>query len=405
MRRVVSTICCWVLLALASSSASFAMDPERKAVAQELDSPDAATTTGNFTPKAIIEASTDKTTATLSYAKAFALDHKSWLLDTALTVKAPFDSSKDDVKDIGSISGLTAGTNVRLEIGTLYWPLPSPASLQEIDRVCNQYLQRVLPDYHWSTDPNDLNTEDLGASEHNLAKITKGASCFVLLAPGGLDDALKKINDKVTENAKLLNKPPPSAIAPVAGSEDVLAAGFEALKKANKGTLARAHSVTLALTANRQKFSFASEATPTEVTDANKTGKGISLSYSYIMPSSVLAIGVSYQKSFKGADEVQICSPIGSTGSTQCSSAALKGPTESTDKLIFAEYRAAIGSNVALSPRVEYKTTKSDVGVSLPIYLAKNEQHVLDGGVSLGWTREDHFAASVFVSKAFQFFD
>ena len=41
----------------------------------------------------------------------------------------------------------------------------------------------------------------------------------------------------------------------------------------------------------------------------------------------------------------------------------------------------------------------------LPVYFVSNSQHLLDGGIALGWTKSDHLTAGVFVGKAFAFFD
>ena len=401
IRGLLSKLAGVLTLAVLTMGSAFAAATDlQQGVLKQIDSPDAASTTGNYLPKALVEASTDKTTATLSMAKALPFASDVWLVNTAFTVKAPFDSSKDNVVDLGSLSGLTAGTNARLEIGGLYWPPFPAASEKDFDVVCSDYIGRVLPGYYWSRDQKDPRPK-----EQNLGQPTIGKSCYDILTTDGLRAALKVLNDAAAAAAKKQNQSVPKEIAPIAGSDPILAEGYKKLTDINARGFSYAQGFVLAVTANRQKFSYASSAAPTQVTDETKTGSGVSLNYNFILNSWVLAIGASYEKSYKGAKEVQICSPIGSTGSTQCASGALKAPTESTNKLIFAEFRSALGTNIALSPRIEYKTDTSDLGISLPIYLAKNEKRVLDGGISLGWTKADHFTASVFIGKAFGFFD
>lgn len=370
-----------------------------KETAKQLDSPDGNSHAANFQPRAVIEASPDKTTAALRVARLLPLGDASTLVNVALTAKTPFNSEKDEEKDIGTLSGLTAGSSVRLEFGMLKWPRFLRTKEDEMDETCSTYVGRVLPGYHWSrmqTDPRPV--------EFNLARPAIGVSCFELLTPKGMDAAVKKVNEGAAAKAKNEGKPDPDDVAPVAGADAVLEQGLDKLQRLNEEGFEPVQGWTLAATANRQQFAFSSEAAPATVSEQNKNGRGVSLTYTLIRHASVLGIGASYEKSHKGAKEIEVCTPIGTTGSLKCANAALKPPTEETDRLLFVEFRKRY-KNLATSPRVEYETGEAEFSVNIPIYFVPDEKRVLDGGLSLAWSEEDDFGVSIFVSKPFKFFD
>jgi hypothetical protein len=385
--------------------------------AKALDSPDGSSTAINYSPKGVVQAGTDKTTATVTVAKMWSLKDGVNLVNAGFTASSPFDSSKDDVVDVGTLSGLTAGTNARLELGYLHWPHFARSAEDEMAELCTENVKALYPGAAFSSaGPATVDgLPNLNAPPYNM-------SCFDLLNPDKIDDNVKAINEKAAAAAKAKKAPAPApgpcpapapvpCLAPVeiaAATSAKATAGkaYPQLLQITSSGFATAWGVTLAATGNRQKFTFASMATPTKTTDEVDFGRGVSLTVVIVKSSAVFSAGAFYERSYKGAKEMQICSPIGTTGSSQCSTGALQAPKESTDKLLFVELRSAIerSGNLAISPRVEYKTTTSDVGIKLPIYFIPNDKRLLDGGISLGWTKEDHFTAGVFVGKAFSFF-
>jgi hypothetical protein len=227
-----------------------------------------------------------------------------------------------------------------------------------------------------------------------------------LLTVDALKGVVKALNDKAAGKAKEEKKPVPPPISLAPDADLNLKKGRALYLSLNETGFATAWGVTLAATGNRQKFTFASAAAPATTMDETDFGRGVSLTFTVIKSSAVFAAGASYERSYKGGKPVQICTPLGTTGSSQCSNAALTPPKESTDKLLFLEFRAAVPSgNLATSPRIEYKTDTSDFGIKFPIYFVPNDKRVLNGGLALGWTKQDHLTAGVFVGKAFAFLD
>jgi hypothetical protein len=407
MKRIRLIPAAVLFVAFSCTGALAATQSPGQQVAGQVDSPDAGSTAANFTPKALVNVSTDKTTATVSISHMHPFEDGKDAAHVVLTVTAPFDSSKSNEQDLGSLSGLTAGTNARLEFSYLKWPHFLHSKEEEIDSTCSEYVGKVLPGYYWSRTPGDSRP-----AEHNVARPEIGMSCYTILTSAGLQQLVKALNDVAAAAAKTNGGPAPPSIAAVPNPDPILSEGQSKILALNNEGFVTAHQFALALTGNDQKFSYASPAAPAQVTNATKNGAGISLTYSAIWSKSVLALGASYEKSYTGAQTTQICTPVGTTGATQCSSGALSPPTESVNRLVFVEYRSWLGAdvlgtglNLAFSPRVEYSTSTSDLAAKVPFYIVQTGSQSVNGGITLAWDKKSHFGAAVFVSKPFTFFD
>lgn len=381
---------------------SNALADPREDGARELDAPTAASTTGSFASKAILDASSDKTTATLKLGRLRPVDGSaSKLRSFGLVAKTPFDSEKDDTKDIGTSSGLTVGGNLRLEYGFLNWPQFSADAERAMGEICSRYIGRVLPSYYWSR-------EEAGANpERNLARSAADKSCADLLSADGIAAVVKKINDDAEVASEKNKTPLPPKLAPIPGYEAILKEGAEMYAQRNASGFTNAWGLTFAVTGNRQKFAYSSEATPTETTEETRSGRGVSITYNLIRHSSIVGIGASYERAYTGGTEVEICSPIGATGSLKCANGSLTAPERKSDRLVFVEYRSVLKQfpSFAISPRLEYAHRDSAFSFSLPIYLSADENRVLDGGLSINWDEKEHMNVAVFIGKAFKFFD
>lgn len=374
------------------------------------DDPGSTSTIAGARSKLAIESSTDKTTASFKIGDTWAYvakDEKAdGTLSLAASAKTPFNSDKDSSADLGTLSGLTDGTSLKLEAGYLWWPRIRPSQRDLAFGICEAAVRAMFPGYTYGLAP------DAGNDAALRSFAAAGASCPQMF---GSEAALKKAVEqrnaasesaieKAKKDGKPLQAPPPAQIGPQ--TEDTRQQVMLDYGVQERGATRDAYGFNLALTANQQKFSYASEAAPSTVTDDHKYGYGATLSYSWIRDRAVLSAGASFERSYKGGKEVQICNPIGSTGSFSCADGALKAPKESTDELLSIEYRTILSARLhfAMSPRVEYSIEKSDFGVRLPFYLAADPKRLLDGGIALGWTHDEHFGASVFVGKSFSFF-
>jgi hypothetical protein len=381
---------------------SHAIADPRETLVTELDAPAAASTAVSYASKGVIDASSDKTTATLKLGRLRPVDGSATMLRSfGLVGKTPFDSENDDKKDVGTSSGLTTGSSLRLEYGLLKWPEFRARSVAMMDEVCTTYLGRALPGYYWSRKESEQ------TPQLNLARPALGKSCMELLTPEGLSAVVDKINADAKTIAETNKVPEPPKLIPVAGYEEILKEGAAAYYSANQGGFQTGWGLNFALTGNRQAFSYASETAPTIASEETKSGRGVSITYSMIRNSSVFGVGASYERTYKGGKELEICSPIGTTGSLKCMTGALTAPERESNRLIFAEYRTALKKlpSFAISPRIEYAHIGSAFSVSLPIYLSADKDRVLDGGLSVNWDEEDHLSISIFVGKSFAFFE
>lgn len=365
---------------------------------------------GGGVSKLALEAATEKTTASFKIGRSRVLDlggtgSSTKIGKLAMSAKLPFDASQETSKDVGTLSGLTVGTSAQVETGLFFWPQTPSGTLRQIDDVCNQAVGTLFPQYGWYRvgDPQDehryFNAPDMG-----------GVSCEEILTS---EEALRKAVAKRNE----LNKPKKAtptttggengATLPVAvippNSREIQATYLRRYASQRRAGM---QGVTLALAGNRQKLSYASAATPSVITEEIKYGYGASLAYTRVGGGYVLGAGLSWEKAYKGGKEQEICNPIGTTGSLACDKGSLDAPTTEKDEILFVEYRAwpRFGS-LAWSPRVEYNFDGSDFGVRVPVFLVADPKRVLDGGIALGWTSDEHFTASVFISKSFTFFD
>lgn len=117
--------------------------------------------------------------------------------------------------------------------------------------------------------------------------------------------------------------------------------------------------------------------------------------------------GFSVEKSYKSNSDVEVCTPIENSTSTKCITGPIGAPTHSYARILFAETRLLIvAEKFAIAPRAEYDFKASKYAVRLPIYIAPNKAKALTGGIGLGYTNknDEGFGASVFVGKAFSFF-
>lgn len=333
--------------------------------------------------------------------------------DLSLSASTPFNQDKDKGKDLGDISGLTTGTNAKLQGGLMWWARVDRDTTRNIENICNNAVtdlyESVSRDTQYSFAWPSGRSLPPNTKESALLFEDQGVDCVkMLLSDDGLQGAIDSVNLANKNYAK--DHPSFELPAPVhlkAEPAHPRTWHWMQLQELQQKARHANHGMIFAITANRQEFDYADAATPATVNKAIKWGYGASLGYTLILPKSVFLAGVSYEQAYKGGKDTQICSPIGTTGSLMCQNAALLAPAKKEDEIVSVEYRTIIPWRIpiALAPRVQFSLKQSQFGVKLPIYVAPDPKHVLDGGIAFAWTEEDHFGVSIFVSKAFKFFD
>ncbi len=321
-----------------------------------------------------------------------------------LRASAPFDRKKADQVDVGSLSGLTAGTSVAFDISRMHWP-KSELEMTTYEKQCQTAISTLIPGYTWKD-----TAAGLVAEQSTVVLCSKGA-----LTEANLKTAIKGIN-KLIESCKK-GKPSPIACAqfPADRQPPSLAPDFKDRIKEVRSSLEQAIDFsikpislwTLSAAANQQKFSYVLESAPTEKVDTSERGWSLTLAYTRIYGRWLWSTGFSRERSFKGGPTSQICNPFGDSGALQCADAATTAPQEKNKELLFAESRILFRDmDIAVSPRIEFDIDDSDWAIQVPAYLARNEKGLFTGGIKLGWTSDDdEFGASVFVGRQFSLFD
>jgi len=342
-----------------------------------------------------IETGSEKTTATVGVrAGATSADGTdSWVFGLAAT--APFDQEKDQQKAVGTLSGLTAGSSAKLAISWLRWPRSHQS---DVNAICADAIGRLFPGKGWID-------RDLAAGEDKSRYLNFGGEggqlqqvqCKdIVLDRGRLATLLKAYN---LANDADLTLPDEQRFK--AWSAPVLE------QFAQPGRAGRPRALTVEFTMNRQDFEYSSETAPAEFQSDTKEGYGAALTYSSVRQRSVTSIGYQWERTYAGAETLQVCSPLADDGSLRCAEGALGGPQLKEQQIVFAEWRAILPSplnGIAMGPRVEYSPDESSWAFRLPIYLARNSAQQFTGGIALNWDQDTDGAVTVFVGKAFDLF-
>jgi hypothetical protein len=415
MRRVLRLT--WLLLVClaarpfdlaAQSAAPTSTTPPTKEAVQgalnPLDAPNGTSTATTYQPKVTIDTSTDKSTASLNVA-GVVTSHDADFVTVSFLAKAPFDSSKSDVVDLGSLSGLTAGTHAHLAVGWSRWPMIKREGIADILGFQNSsYFMQLYGGYPW----DKPTVADAPTLRDVLVALKLAPSEQTLLQDEGTyGKVVAELNKEIDAyNAKTAGTGVKklARVTPVSNFTDIAEQADRAyFTIAEKWAPSLVPSLSFTLDGNQQSFSWVTANNPAKVSKEDKNGAGASLVASALGPTWLASLSYSYAQSWTGQPSGQVCSPIPNTSASNCVTAALGAPTERIQRLITAEYRKRLGATFALSPQVQYDTSASKWAVNLPIYLVADASKVLNGGVTLGWTTASHFGAAVFIGKPFSF--
>jgi hypothetical protein len=443
-----------IILALVAGAApAVYAQGTNKASAKTADDPEASSIGTGSASRIVLEAGDANSKATARLAGDFGgegdIDGR-----YALTVNAPFDSNKADHVDVGSLSGLSAGTSATLEFGVRRWASPTDEEIDAMMPVCEEHLPKLIPGYSWE----DLTTvvaiacDDHAFDLEQLNKLIKGINevretCAKCVAIEAADPPIcLMLRDARQQSCG--SKSPPDNLAVCAVLEKNLREECAVCKdvKSGEGTacgvlarhrkpaaliedkqqrealLAKARAAarpvaakllrplsmfTVGLTANTQQFTYLLADNLDEVHKNDKEGVGITLAATHVLRRSAWTLGYSHEESYKGTDKLQLCRPLGATGASTCTAASLGAPKKQKAEIAFLQNRVAFADGrFALAPRVEFDFKKSQWAARVPFYFIASKSHELTGGVAVGYTEVDDegLGATVFISKAFTFY-
>jgi hypothetical protein len=471
MKRLTQYLASYASIALSITVYAAAPSDKEQTSVQALSSGDGkASGPATYLSSTSIEAGTSDTKATLSFVGFVPQGISDDLyLHYQLNGEAPIATkgSTDEV-DIGTLSGLTAGSSATADFSIMNWPHPPAGVTNAIDAVCKREIPKLIQGYTWedaslagvsqASDACSLaifTTDELKAIADGLnsqrkkcndsfAVMSPGeqTACYRLLTKVGtpysavlirqilecktppkpeppvdesklssdekkkLAEARTKAQEKAQTCYQLLSRQD-ALLTPEARDRRYLAkvlSEVNYLERANGGS-----AITLATfgtTVNRKKVSYFNKSDLSTLVKDHTTGYGAHATFSRIQGNVMYSGGFSYEKTYKSDDAVQVCSPVSGSTSLKCPQGSIGAPKQMFSRIIFTEARVLIKTGVfAVAPRIEYDFSASKLAAKLPIYLAPNKEKVLTGGVTLGYvTHGDGFGVTVFVNKAFSFY-
>ena len=122
----------------------------------------------------------------------------------------------------------------------------------------------------------------------------------------------------------------------------------------------------------------------------------------------LLSLGWEHQRGYKAAKTETVCPPSEEpdAGFLTCKTGALGPPLDDDKDLVFLETRALLGKKpIGVTLRATYDLEDDVLGLELPIFLARDDEGNLRGGVRLGWRDDtEDLSVGVFVGSAFSLF-
>jgi hypothetical protein len=422
-----SRLACFAcLMALFHLAHSAAPDKTKQGDVQPLSSGDNKPSgSPTFLSASSIEAGTADTKGTLSivgYLPMSVADE--YFVHYQVNGEAPLSTKgSTDAVDIGTVSGLTAGSSATADISIMDWPHAADKPVADLTSLCKEEVPKLVAagkggvQYTWEQ------ISDWSDSKEVCSRAVFNTSTLQSMVDG-LNARLKKCD------------PPSPPLPKSAGQDEIARAAAEKqvcdtlkngggarlteegrdssnLKRllAKIGDLERAANVAVTIVSfgpkvNRQKVAYFDKGDLSTLNKTNTTGYGAHFTISQIRGNLMYSGGFSYEKSYKSDDAVQVCSPVSGSTSLKCPQGSIGAPTRTFGRILFTEARYLFSSGAfALSPRLEYDFTASKFAAKLPVYFAPNKDKALTGGITLGYvTHGDGFGVSVFVNKAFSLF-
>jgi hypothetical protein len=408
---------------LAWSLVGHAIEPDKQAQLDPLSSTQgqAAATTPSSLSTLSIQAGTSDTKATVSLAgftpKAFLGDYS--LIQIGGEAPVSKDASTSTETDIGTVSGLTAGASASAGISAFWWPHQPKSLTDALTTICEVEFPKLIIGFPFNVGPASHQRVSCDPSlfgAKNLQNIAEGFNTIIAQCKNYVDQR------KRPPAKPILNK---DGTFPATQSDcDELQTLPNQAKLSDQATdqaylqgiVNRAHQLenmasavkvlTLGTTVNRQKVAYFNKGELSTLINDHATAYGANLTLSVIKQSYLISGGLSYEKTFKSASAVQICSPVSGSMSTECLTGTIGEPPGTYARIAFTEARVLlIAHSLAIAPRAEYDFTASKFAARLPIYLAPDKNKTLTGGLTLGYvTHGQGFGAAVFVGKAFSFF-
>lgn len=166
-----------------------------------------------------------------------------------------------------------------------------------------------------------------------------------------------------------------------------------------------AYFVAFRLKVGRQGFTYADE--DFREISTQKTSRAVEAACGVLTPRfGYFGVNLEYQAFFDGAAAIELILPYREGKAEQVKKLVLSPPSRRERFKIQFEHRKAVTEHIALNPKLSYFPGEKVVLAELPVYLFKNVDEGLNGGVNLRWTSKHggRFGMGIFIGTAFSLF-
>jgi hypothetical protein len=358
-----------------------------------------------FLDAATIEAGTSDTKANIGISGFLPKSGSGdWYQQYGFGGEAAIAKGSSEDASVGSLSELSKGSSAKASYSWIHWRRLTKEEFDLRLTFCREKFPGLIGKYGWDDAqliPEDVASCDSGLfTAERLAKVVGALEVQVKACAEGKS----KLPTEKCDRLKELGEP---KLLPAPALDKVLNE-IQMAWAVQEMPAGPAHFISFGAKANRAKANYFVLPDLTELKKDHVTGYGGTASYSYFRRSYLLTGGFSLERSYKNNDEVEVCTPIPDTTSTQCITGAIGAPKYGYARIGFAEGRWLLGKGkIAIAPRAEYDFTGSTYAVRFPVYLAPDKNKSLIGGIVVGYTDKDDegLGISVFIGKAFSFFE
>jgi len=155
----------------------------------------------------------------------------------------------------------------------------------------------------------------------------------------------------------------------------------------------------------RQGFTYA-DADFREVS-TQKTSRAVEAAAGVLTPRfGYFGVNLEYQVYFDAASAVELIFPYRQGAADQIKKMVMSPPSRGERFKIQFEHRKAVMEHIALNPKISYFPGERIALIELPVYLFKNADQGLNGGVTLSWVSKcgGRFGLGIFIGTAFSLF-
>jgi len=117
----------------------------------------------------------------------------------------------------------------------------------------------------------------------------------------------------------------------------------------------------------------------------------------------LLTAGAEYRDKYKDADAKTLCPQSSGTSSLECKTGSVGAPVDADEQIVYLELRRMMLSR-AVSFKALYDFEKDQFGLDVPIYMIRNSDAGLAGGIRVAWLETEGAEVGVFVTSSFSLF-